>query len=167
MKHLTPENISELNQIHREIQDIFFWHQSALLKSDFASAKTLLADYEDIALNHMKEEEEILLPLYRERAGQIRGGDWEIFVQEHKKIVEWLNRLKLRLSRLRPPQVETKDLLALLDDEAHFKLYTEHHSLREDRIFYPEIDRVVDEREKDSLLRLLTFSFEARPPENT
>ena len=136
------------------------------MKSDFASAKTLLEDYEDIVLNHMKEEEEILLPLYRERAGQIRGGDWEIFALEHKKIMEWLNRLKLRLSRLNPPKIDTKDLLALLDDEAHFKLYTGHHSLREDRIFYPEMDRVLDEKEKDDLLRLLTFSPEEKTTTN-
>ena len=79
MTHVAHENISDLNQIHREIDDIFFWHQSALLKNDFIAAKNLLTDYENIIMNHMREEEDVLLPLYRERAGQIRGGDWEIF----------------------------------------------------------------------------------------
>ncbi len=164
MTHVAHENISDLNQIHREIDDIFFWHQSALLKNDLTAAKNLLTDYENIIMNHMREEEDVLLPLYRERAGQIRGGDWEIFFLEHKKILEWLNRLKLRLSRLNPPLVDTRDLLALLDDEGRFKQYLEHHSLREDRIFYPEIDRVLDEEEKKNLIKLLTFTLEEPSP---
>ncbi len=32
--------------------------------------------------------------------------------------------------------------------------------VREDRIFYPEVDRVVEEKEKEPLLKLLTFTLE-------
>ena len=47
-----------------------------------------------------------------------------------------------------------------MDDEAHFKKYMEHHALREDRIFYPEVERVTTPEEKLGLARLLTFSLE-------
>ena len=162
-----PKSLLELNEIHREIEEIFYRHQAALLKADYTAAKNLLKEFEEVVLNHMNEEEDILLPLYRERAGNIQGGDADIFVLEHKKIVEWLGRLNLRLSRLNPPNVDTKNLIALLDDEAHFKKFIEHHTLRENRIFYPEIERIVNEKEKGHLLRLLTFSPEEKPPNKT
>ncbi len=153
------ESLLELNQIHRELEEIFCRHQVAVLKTDFACARTLLKTYEEGLSDHMKEEEEILLPLYQERAAHLRGGDAEIFTTEHKKIGEWLNRLKMRLHRIVPSVPDFKAVIALLDDESHFKKFIEHHSLREDRIFYPEIERVVKESEKEHLLRLLTFEL--------
>ena len=112
-----PKSLLELNEIHREIEDMFCWHQAALLKTDYTAAKNLLKEYEEVILNHMKEEEDILLPLYRQRAGQIRGGDADIFTLEHKKIVEWLGRLRLRLSRLNPPNVDMKNLISLFREQ--------------------------------------------------
>jgi hemerythrin-like domain-containing protein len=155
-----PKSLSGLNQIHRELDGLFFRHQTAVLKSDNAKAKALLRTYEGALMGHLNEEEEILMPLYRARATSIRGGDPELFVQEHQKIDEWLKRIKLRLSRL-DPLVDPKDVLALLDDEAHYKKFMEHHSLREDRIFYPELERVTNESEKSALCRLLTFSADS------
>ncbi len=151
----------ELNQIHHQLDELFFQHQTELLKGDYLRAKALLKTFEEALLNHMKEEEEILLPLYRERAANIRGGNSDLFNAEHKKILEWLNRIKLRAHRLQKfPDLRT--VISLLDDEAHFKKYIEHHTLREDRIFYPEVDRVTTPQEKIALARLLTFSLD--PP---
>jgi iron-sulfur cluster repair protein YtfE (RIC family) len=155
----TPQTLLELNQIHRELDCLFFIHQVAVLKCDCVKARNSLNAYEEALLHHMKEEDEILLPLYQQRAVSIRGGDSEIFSLEHKKISEWLGRLKMRLSRLVPPEPDYREVIALLDDEAQYKKYMEHHSLREDRIFYPEVERVVDAKEKKQLLRLLTFTF--------
>jgi len=159
-----PQSLLELNHIHHELDDLFFLHQAAILGADYSAAKALFRDYEDGLLVHMREEEEILLPLYQQRAKPLRGGDSDFFIQEHGKIVEWLGRLTLRLSRLNPPKPEVANILALLDDEAQYKKYMEHHTLREDRIFYPEVDRVVEAKEKAHLLRLLTFTLEEHTP---
>lgn len=161
-----PRCLSDLNHIHHELEEMFFRHQVAVLEADGPAARTLLNAYETALMGHLKEEEEILLPLYRERATSIRGGDPELFIQEHQKVDEWLNRLKLRLSRL-DPVADLKNVIALLDDEAHYKKFMEHHSLREDRIFYPELERITSETEKAALFRLLTFSagsFELENP---
>ena len=163
MRQELRKNLTELNHIHEELDDIFFQHQVAILKNDYDRAKTLLRSYEEALYAHMKEEDEILLPIYQERAGELRGGNTENFIGEHKKIVEWLNRMKLRLHRLVPSVVDHRSLIALLDDEAHYKKFMEHHTLREDRIFYPEIERVVTPSEKAGLLRLLTFSLDSPP----
>ena len=159
----SPQSLSDLQGIHQELEALFYLHQVALLKSDYSSAKALLKEYEENLLMHMKEEEDILLPLYRDRAEPVRGGDAETFTGEHKKIVEWLNRLRLRLFRVTPVSPDLRAVIALWDDEASFKKCVEHHALREDRIFYPEIERLVTEEEKKHLLRLMTFNLEQKP----
>jgi len=152
-------DLADLNNIHHQLEELFHQHQVAVLKFDCAGAKTFLDSFEEGMSIHMKEENEILLPLYRERAVQIRGGDCAVFIGEHEKIVEWLGRLKLRLSRIPLTDPRPQDILALLDDEAHFKKFIEHHTLRENRILYPELERVVTPKEKAGLIRLLTFSL--------
>jgi iron-sulfur cluster repair protein YtfE (RIC family) len=151
--------LSDLNHIHEQLDDLFFQHQNAILKCDCQGAKNFLAIFEKGLDQHMREENEILLPIYRERAVEIRGGDSVIFFGEHEKIKEWLARLKLRLSRIPPSNPQAKDVLDLLDDEAHFKKFVEHHALRENRILYPELERVITPKEKAGLIRLLTFSL--------
>ena len=158
MNTFQPQNLSDINHIHIELSELFYHHQKALLQGDYPQAHLLMRQFEEAALTHMKEEEEILLPLYRQRATPIQGGDPEFFIQEHQKIVEFLSRLKFRLSRL-TPSVDCKDLISLLDDEAHFKKYMEHHILREDRILYPEVERVVNDKERTALIRLLTYTL--------
>lgn len=156
----SPHNILDLNRIHHDLEELFYFHQLSLLEADLNTAKAFLKKYEDVLLNHMEEEEEILLPIYRKRAVPERGGDADIFIQEHKKIIEWLGRLRLRFSRLDIHGKDKKNLILLLDDEAHFKKYVGHHSQREEHILYPALGRVIDEKETADLLRLLTFSSE-------
>lgn len=159
MKALEERKISDLNQVHQELDELFFEHQVAVLHCDCTAAKALLSSFEKGMALHMKEENEILLPLYRDRAEPVRGGDSTVFFGEHDKIVEWLGRLKLRLSRLPAKDPQPKEILELLEDEAHFKKFIEHHTLRENRILYPELDRVATPKEKAGLIRLLTFSL--------
>lgn len=159
MRSTRSGKLSGLNQVHQELDELFLQHQIAVLHCDCAKAKDLLASYERGLSLHMKEENEILLPLYRDRAVNIRGGDTAIFSGEHEKIVEWLGRLKLRLTRIAAIDPLPKAVLGLLDDEAHFKKFVEHHTLRENRILYPELDRVTTPSEKAGLVRLLTFSL--------
>jgi iron-sulfur cluster repair protein YtfE (RIC family) len=163
MTNPQPENFSDLNGIHRELEDIFYWHQVALLRGDYGGAKALLDNYEETLSTHMAEEEEILIPLYVQRAPPLQGGKGEFFKQEHDKIKEWIGRLKLRMSRVEN-KPDPKIVIDLFDDEAWFKKIIEHHTLRENRILYPALENVVTEKEKSSLLRLLTFSPEGRPP---
>jgi iron-sulfur cluster repair protein YtfE (RIC family) len=159
MSSPSDKSLLDLNKLHQELDQLFFKHQVALLKGDFSRSMSMLKSFEKAIFQHMKEEDEILMPLYRQRADQIRGGDAEIFSAEHVKITEWLNRINLRASRLSRSDSNWKEIISLIDDEAQFKKYMEHHSIREDRIFYPEVDRVVEEKEKEQIMRLVTFSL--------
>lgn len=160
MSSPSTKSLLDLNKLHQELDQLFFEHQVALLKGDFPKSRAMLKSFEKALFQHMKEEDEILMPLYRQRADQIRGGDAEIFSGEHMKITEWFHRLNLRASRLSRSDTNWKEIISLFDDEAQFKKYMEHHSIREDRIFYPEVDRIVEAKEKEQILRLLTFTLE-------
>lgn len=159
MASQNTKSLLDLNKLHQELDQLFFEHQVALLKGDFPHSRAVLKSFEKALLMHIREEDEILMPLYRQRSEQIRGGDADIFSGEHVKITEWINRINLRVSRLNRSDANWKEIISLIDDEAQFKKYMEHHSVREDRIFYPEVDRVVEEKEKESLMRLLTFTL--------
>ncbi len=163
MTESQSRTLLELNQIHQEIHDLFENHQVAILKGDYTQARAMLKTLGKALFNHMKEEDEILLPLYQQRAAQIHGGETEVFSSEHQKITEWFNRLVLRASRLSRSDSNWKEIIALFDDEAQFKKYLEQHSVRENRILYPEVDRLVEEKEKAQLCRLLTFSIKDTP----
>lgn len=152
-------SLLNLNKIHHEIDRLFERHQLAVLARRFPEARSFFDSYERALLAHMKEEDEILLPLYRERARPERGGAPENFTGEHQKLLEWIGRLRLRMARIQPGASGRKAVLALLDDEAHFKKFMEHHSMRENLILYPELERVTSEREKAALCRLLTSTL--------
>lgn len=149
----------DLNQVHRQFEELFFQHQTALFEKDFKEAQRLILEYERVLFFHAREEEEILLPFYRDKAENIRGGDPDLFLAEHKKLQEWLNRLKIRIHRLCAFESDLKALFVLMDDEAYFKKYMEHHTLREDRILYPELERVIPGEQKPHILRLLSFNL--------
>ncbi len=160
---LSAPTLRSLNYFHQDLEDLFQQYRSSVLDKDLKKARTLWEVYERALLGHIREEDEILLPIYRQRAAPQRGGSPDLFVGEHQKIVEWLGRLKLRLSRLIPSS-PAKDILALLDDQAFFKKLLEHHTQRENHIFYPELDRLVSPEEKTALLRLLSFKLGDEDP---
>ncbi len=163
MAKIKGKNLQVLNQIHLEMKELFEKHQISLLKGEFNQAIKLLNQLGKALMNHMKQEDEFLLPLFRQRAADIPGGDTEDFSTDHKKIREWFNRITLRSSRLSAIDINWKEVISLFDDEAQFKKFMQQHSTRENRILYPEMDRLVDEKEKERLCGILTFSIQDTP----
>lgn len=148
-----PSFLSLLD-VHARLNELFLLHQEALLMQDIHLARERLFQYERELLAHMMFEEERLFPIY-ERAGRIPGGPLELFVGEHKKMRLFLDRFKQRLEEWIPPPPDLKrQIIALFDEQAMFKHLVEHHDLREQNIFYPALDRVTDERERQQLLHL-------------
>lgn len=102
---------------------------------------------------HIKEEETLLLPLYA-RAGRVPGGDAQLFIGEHQRIVEFIDRLK-KLIPLEQGFGGSADRTAIeiLYQEAMFRWLLEHHDEREKQILYPTLDRVTSESERTRVLR--------------
>jgi hemerythrin-like domain-containing protein len=141
-----------LLDIHQVLKELFLQHQEALLDGDLGRAQERLAEFERRLLHHIREEEELLLPVYA-RAGVIPGGPPVLFTGEHKRMQEMLAGFKQTLSSLeRDPNSRKRGILWLLDRQATFKNLMEHHDLRETNILYPALDRVTSETERREIL---------------
>lgn len=141
-----------LLDIHQVLRELFLQHQEALLDADLARAGERLEEFERRLLHHIREEEELLLPIY-ERAGVIPGGPPVLFTGEHKRMRELLAGFRLALSSLEQnPTGRKRGILWLLDRQATFKNLMEHHDLRETTILYPALDRVTSEAERREVL---------------
>jgi hemerythrin-like domain-containing protein len=138
---------------HGELDELFALHQEALLSLDIPLAMERLQKFERILCRHMADEEELLLPLYRERAGCIPGGAVTLFQAEHRKMVQLVTQLREQLARLAegPPDLK-RQVIHLLDQESLFKHLVEHHDLREQNFLYPTLDRVTSRAERRELL---------------
>ena len=141
-----------LLDIHKALQELFLQHQEALLDADLMRAGKRLEEFEGRLFDHIREEEELLLPVY-ERAGAIPGGPSVLFTGEHKRMQELLAGFKQALSSLKQdPGGRKRGILWLLDRQATFKNLMEHHDLREANILYPALDRVTSEAERRDIL---------------
>jgi len=141
-----------LLDIHKALKELFLQHQEALLDGDLTRAGKRLDEFEGRLLHHIREEEELLLPVY-ERAGAIPGGPPALFTGEHKRMQELLAGFKQVLSSLeQSPDGRKRGILWLLDRQATFKNLMEHHDLREANILYPALDRVTSEAERREIL---------------
>lgn len=141
-----------LLDIHQVLKELFLQHQEALLDGDLARAEERLAEFERRLLHHIREEEELLLPVYA-RAGVIPGGPPVLFTGEHQRMQELLAGFKQALSSLEQnPDSRKRGILWLLDRQATFKNLMEHHDLRETNILYPALDQVTTVAERRDIL---------------
>ncbi len=145
----------DLLKLHVRLDAIFACHQEALLCSDIERASELLGSYEAKLLPHMRDEEELLLPVYQARAGIVPGGPVELFLGEHRKMRAFLAEFHERLRGMRADQGSRlrRSIIALLDRQFMYKHLVEHHDLREKNILYPWLDRITTEEERSSLIK--------------
>jgi hemerythrin-like domain-containing protein len=122
---------------------------------DSATAMQRLEEYEESLLNHIADEEDLILPLYRERAEIMLGGAPEIFSNEHAKLRTYVELFKAEMPKLIDSKDRERDTLWLLDSQNTFKRLLVHHDVRERKFLYPELDKVMTEREKDDLFARL------------
>jgi hemerythrin-like domain-containing protein len=145
-------SFDEVVSLHCELGEMFFEHQRALLNFDFQGALDCLAAYERALLEHMRVEEEELLPLYGERVEAERGGAARFFYLEHEKMRRLLTHFRTELPKLLGLPDPTRALLKLLDMEATYKHLVAHHDTREEKFLYPALERITSADERRRLL---------------
>jgi hemerythrin-like domain-containing protein len=152
-------NLSELLDLHHDLEDMFFAHQCKLLHFEFDEALQLLTQYETALLTHITEENEHLLPIYAERGNIVKGGAVQMFLDEHEKLANHILLFKDEIANLKNVENLEARLLWILEREAFFKKLCDHHDIRETNILYPELDRITTNEEKIALLDKLTCKF--------
>lgn len=152
------KSFNDLLMLHRQLDELFFEHQRALLRLDLNRASTLLAAYEAELLAHMRDEEQLMIPLYRERAQAPVGGAAEIFLGEHDKLRQYLVLFREELAKLAAADDLERGVLFLLDSQHLFKRLLVHHDSREKKMLYPLLDQITTEQERESLFATLEAS---------
>lgn len=152
------KSFNDLLMLHRQLDELFFEHQRALLRLDLNRASTLLAAYEAELLAHMRDEEQLMIPLYRERAQAPVGGAAEIFLGEHDKLRQYLVLFREELAKLATADDLERGVLFLLDSQHLFKRLLVHHDSREKKMLYPLLDQITTEQERESLFATLEAS---------
>ena len=148
---------------HASLEDLFVQHQLALMQLDPERAAGLLERFERDLLAHARWEEDVLLPVYEERAVRTRHGAAEIFRSEHRKMAAHLERFRERLAALRPDaRGLPRRILELLDGERIFKELLRHHSEREEKTLYPMLDAACSAGERAAML---AAAPSAEPPD--
>ena len=149
------KSFKDVSGLHRELDELFFRHQVSLLDFNFRTAFQRLCAYESALLAHMRDEEELLLPLYGERATPVRGGRADFFLLEHGKMRRHLAHFREQLPRLYELPEPSRALIKLLDQETTYKHLVEHHDEREERHLYPALEQVTSDAERADLLARL------------
>lgn len=157
------ENLSDLLKLHIQLDGMFSEHQHALLHFEFEKAAAALRRYEAALLIHMSDEEEVLLPIYREYGDLPKGGDAKIFSDEHEKMLGYVKMFAQETAKLAAVKEPENRLLMLLDREAFYKRLSGHHDKREHDILYPILDERTSPAKKAELLGRVTRGFENLP----
>lgn len=154
-KKVFKTSFQDLLQLHTKLDQLFLNHQRALLRLDLKRARLELEAYEAELLAHIADEEELLIPLYRERAQSPVGGAPEIFLGEHDKLLQYLPLFKAAITKLENATDLESEVLWLLDSQHLFKRLLVHHDTRERKMLYPLLDEVTSDEERENLFKLL------------
>jgi regulator of cell morphogenesis and NO signaling len=148
-------SFTDLLQLHTKLDQLFVTHQRALLRLDLKSALAALELFEMKLLAHMQDEEELLIPLYDERAEVPVGGTAGIFLGEHEKMRQYLVLFKEEMSRMAASEDLEREVIWLLDSQHIFKRLLVHHDTREKKMLYPLLDQVTTDEEREGLFALM------------
>ncbi len=147
------KSFSDLLALHRQLDERFFEHQRALMRLDLNRAAMALNTFEAELLAHIRDEEELMIPLYRERATAPVGGAAEIFLGEHDKLRQYLVLFREELAKLAAADDLERGVLFLVDSQHIFKRLLVHHDTRERKFLYPLLDQMTTEGEKLALFQ--------------
>jgi hemerythrin-like domain-containing protein len=100
----------------------------------------------------MADEEDVLLPVYSERAEFPVAGAPKLYFDDHAKMRSYIELFKQRTSEIAAETEIERALLQLLDREAFYLRLCSHHDRRESDFLYPILDDLLSEEERHKLL---------------
>lgn len=128
---------------------------------DLAEASAALEAFATELLAHIEDEEELMLPIYSERAEAPIGGAAQIFLGEHQKLRDFVGLFREEMIKLTKAKDVERGVLFLIDSQHLFKRLLVHHDTREKKMLYPLLDQVTSEAERERLFASLKLSSAA------
>lgn len=148
-------SFNDLLELHQQLDELFLEHQRALMRLDLDRAASLLDEYESQLLSHIRDEEDLMMPLYQQRAAAPIGAAAEIFLGEHEKLRQFLDLFKEEIAKIKVNDDVEAGALFLIDSQHLFKRLLVHHDTRERKMLYPLLDEVTTESERQRLFQQL------------
>jgi len=149
-------SLLELMEVHASLHESFAVHRDLVVLRDFPRALEALDRFEQDLRVHMDQEEKVILPLYEERIGHVRGGDPQFFYLEHRNILRNLDRARESLRRLiRESKSGAREAHVFLEEESLLYQLLEHHDLREKNVLYPRLSDALSPSEREDVLARL------------
>jgi regulator of cell morphogenesis and NO signaling len=133
-----------LTEDHRVLDDLLEGFQECKPK-DPARAKELLARFVSALHRHLRWDESILFPLFEQKSG--RTGLTRTLLAEHQEVREPLEALSEKLEETDADSGYEEEMLV---EELG------GHNAREEYAFYPELDRLPSDEEKNRVFGALT-----------
>ena len=147
----SDSSFSELLELHRDLDELFFIHQRALMRMELVQALAALEEFEAALSSHIKDEEELMIPIYLQRADAPIGAAADIFLGEHEKLRQYLELFKAEMRKLKHAEDLERAVLFLIDSQHIFKRLLVHHDMRERKFLYPILDEVTTDGEREKL----------------
>jgi hemerythrin-like domain-containing protein len=154
-------SFNDLLDLHQQLDEMFFEHQRALLRLDLDRAESWLQQYETGLTAHVRDEEELMLPLYGGRAEAPVGGTVEIFRGEHDKLRQYLALFRAELNKLKAVADVERGVLFVLDSQHLFKRLLVHHDNREKKMLYPLLDEITTDEERAAMFARMEIAARA------
>lgn len=132
---------------HDRLDGIFKEFQ-ATRQSEFERAVALFREFKAGLMRHILWEEEILFPIFENKTNMHGYGPTAVMRSEHRLIEQYLEAIHAKLAqRNADTEPEEQALLKTLFE----------HNMKEERILYPEIDKMmVDEERMEVFERMKT-----------
>jgi uncharacterized protein with PIN domain len=151
--------LEPLVDLHRALEVLFLRHRLALMDAEVGRALKMLRRFNLCMRRHIEDERALIFPLYQHAApaaGYEKGAHPDIFENEHRKILDHMERMEASTEALEEEAGGAEKLrarcLQLLDREKVFADLLEHHDLRERTYLYPAVEEILAEEEKLDLL---------------
>jgi iron-sulfur cluster repair protein YtfE (RIC family) len=124
--------------------DRLFQEFQRLKRNDFDQARDVFSRFYEGLERHILWEEEILFPVFEEKSGVRQMGPTAVMRAEHTQIRGFLEVIHQRLLE-GSPDTDKEEALLL----SHLGM----HNMKEEKILYPAIDRLVTDAERDRIFR--------------
>lgn len=145
------DSISGLDEFHQYTGMLFDRHQIALMKDDREAALTMLQELESLMNAHIRDEEELLLPIYRKEIDPVpAGGGAEFYLREHEQIRSFLKRFIGH----QPGGPYEISIVHYFDMCTIYKDLTDHHHARERTFLYRLLDKKLNKEQKKQILKI-------------
>lgn len=146
----TPTITQYFAQDHDQLDDMFNTFRREKYRN-YEKAKDAFNRFRQGLERHILREDELLFPLWEERTGIAHGGPTFIMRGEHRQIGERVEALGRKVQAENPDTgAEEQALIVLLSA----------HNMKEERVLYHSLDKLVTDADRDDLYEKMKLSSE-------